>query len=193
MVEKQLKRCLWAEGKASQLMKNYHDCEWGRPIRGNDNLLFELLTLELFQAGLSWEISLRKRKALKEAFCQFNINLVSSMTLEDIEKLMLNRDIIQNRMKIKATINNAKIIQKIKASHITFSDYMWKFTKYEIINHTIKSPSDVPTQTRLSQEISKQMKALGFQFVGPVIIYSYLQAIGVINDHEMTCSFKNII
>ncbi|MDC2806020.1 DNA-3-methyladenine glycosylase I [Leuconostoc suionicum] len=172
-------------------MTDYHDKEWGQLNQYSDSQLFELLTLEVFQAGLSWETSLKRRSAMIKAFYAFNIDRVAEMTEKDILRLKTNPEIINNTLKITATIHNAKIIKQLTSySFDSFSDYMWSFTDGQVINHHIIANIDIPSQNELSQLVSKDMKKRGFKFIGPVIVYSYMQAIGIINDHEQNCSFN---
>lgn len=186
-----IKRCQWvAKYQDTDIMVSYHDQEWGHPLRDDDRLLFELLTLEIFQAGLSWEISLKKRPGLKLAFYDFDIENVSHMTESDAQKLKENPNIIRNSLKIAATISNANAIKNVKDDFGSFSNYMWHFTDNQVIDHQVVAYQDVVSQNELSQIISKDMKKRGFKFTGPVTIYSYLQGMGVINDHEMTCDWK---
>ncbi|MEX0381392.1 DNA-3-methyladenine glycosylase I [Leuconostoc sp. MS02] len=188
---KDVVRCQWvAKYDVSDAMIKYHDQEWGHPLQGNDQLLFELLTLEVFQAGLSWEISLKKRSGLKTAFHNFDITQVARMTEEDRLALKNNPNIIRNGMKIAATITNAQAIKHIQDEFNSFSSYMWHFTKNDIIDHQVMANQDIPSQNTLSQIIAKDMKKRGFKFTGPVTVYSYLQGMGIINDHEITCEFK---
>ncbi|QEA59205.1 DNA-3-methyladenine glycosylase I [Leuconostoc koreense] len=186
-----LKRCSWVDNyPASDMMTVYHDKEWGQPNQYSDEELFELLTLEIFQAGLSWETSLKRRLGMNHAFLSFDIDLVSKMTDDDIERLKHDPNIISNRLKITSTIHNAQVIRQIRQQKGSFSDYMWSFTDGQIINHHIVSGDEIPSQNELSQQVTKDMKKQGFKFIGPVIVYSYLQAIGIINDHEQCCSFN---
>jgi len=184
-------RCQWvAKYEVDNVMTKYHDQEWGKPLRGDDQQLFELLTLEVFQAGLSWEISLKKRPGLKLAFHNFDITQVSQMTEKNAIALKENPNIIRNGLKISATINNAHAIKRVQDEFNSFSNYIWHFTNNKIIDNQITTNQDVPAQNALSQAIAKDMKKRGFKFTGPVTIYSYLQGIGIINDHEKNCSFK---
>ncbi|WP_294975242.1 DNA-3-methyladenine glycosylase I [uncultured Leuconostoc sp.] len=191
MVTKKIVRCQWvAKYEVANDMTKYHDQEWGRPLRDDDRSLFELLTLEVFQAGLSWEISLRKRPGMKLAFHDFDVLQVSQMTEKEALDLKTNPNIIRNGLKILATINNARAIKRVQDEFNSFSNYIWHFTKNKIIDNQITTNQDVPAQNALSQVIAKDMKKRGFNFTGPVTIYSYLQGIGIINDHEENCSFK---
>lgn len=191
MVEKQVTRCQWITNyRPSETMTAYHDIEWGHPIRADDRLLFELLTLEIFQAGLSWEIALNKRTGLKQAFKNFDLLLVSQMTEQHENRLRQDAAIIRNRLKIAATINNAQAIQRVQTAFGSFANYMWQFTDGEVIDHHVTDVTLIPAQNDLSQKVAKNMKQRGFKFAGPVTIYSFLQGMGVINDHEENCTFK---
>ncbi len=179
-----MNRCKWVNLNNSNYVK-YHDEEWAKPSY-DDNYLFEMLLLESFQAGLSWECILNKRDAFKEAFDNFNIDKISNYDEQKINELLNNKSIIRNRLKIKASINNAKIYKEIQKEYKSFSNYIWSFTN----NKIIKNKTDIfKTTSELSDKISNDLKNRGMKFVGSTIIYSYLQAIGVINDHETTCSF----
>ena len=180
-----MNRCKWVNLNNKIYIK-YHDEEWGIPSY-DDNYLFEMLLLESFQAGLSWECILNKRKYFKEAFDNFNYHKIAKYTKEKIAELKNNPNIIRNRLKIKATINNAKIFIEIQKEYQTFSNYIWHFTN----NKIIVNKNDIFNSTsELSDTISKDLKKRGMKFVGSTIIYSYLQAIGIINDHETTCDFR---
>ena len=174
-----MNRCIWVNNKNSNYIK-YHDEEWGVPVH-EDNKLFEMLVLESFQAGLSWECILNKRESFRSAFDNFNYQKISNYNDKKIEELMNNKNIVRNRRKIIATINNAKIFIKIQQEYQSFSNYLWSFTKNEIIYETGK------TKSTLSDKISKDLQKKGMKFVGTTIIYSYLQAIGIINSHEKEC------
>ncbi|MBR1776412.1 DNA-3-methyladenine glycosylase I [bacterium] len=177
-----MKRCAWVDEK-SDLYKKYHDEEWGVP-KYDDRDLFELLILESFQAGLSWITILKKRDAFRKGFDFFDVKKVSEYGEEKIEELLKNDGIIRSRNKIRSAILNAKIFIQIQNEYGSFSDYIWSFTKGKVIkNKTDKLNVSSP----LSDEISKDLKKRGMKYVGTVIIYSYLQAIGVVNDHEISC------
>lgn len=152
--------------------------------------LYEMLVLESFQSGLSWETILNKRENFRKAFVNFNYHKVAKFNEADFERLMQDKGIIRNRLKINAAINNAKVLVKLENNNRTFKQILTKFIP-EPINHHPKKMEDVPTSNELSNQISKEMKNLGFKFVGPITIYSFLQAVGLINDHIETCSFKN--
>lgn len=172
-------RCRWCN-LLNDLYVEYHDEEWGTPIY-DDYKLFELLILESFQAGLSWECILNKREYFRRAFDNFDYNKVSSYNDDKIKELLNNENIIRNRLKINAAINNSKIFISIQKEYESFSNYIWSFTKNKTIYEIGKTKSD------LSDIISNDLKKRGMKFVGTTIIYSYLQAIGVIYSHEEGC------
>ena len=174
-----MKRCTWLNLNNPIYVK-YHDEEWGVPVY-DDHKLFEMLLLESFQAGLSWECVLNKREAFKKAFDNYNYKKIKDYNEEKQKKLMNNKNIIRNQRKITATIKNAKIFMEIQKEYNSFSNYLWHFTNNKIIYETGKTTSN------LSDQISKDLKKRGMSFVGTTIIYSYLQAIGMINSHEENC------
>lgn len=177
-----MNRCKWVNLK-NQIYIDYHDKEWGVPTH-DDRLLFELLVLESFQAGLSWECILNKRENFKEAFSNFDVLKVSKYDDKKVANLLNNKNIVRNRLKIEAAINNAKVFINIQKEYGSFDKYIWHFTNGSVIKNT----SDIfNTTSPLSDKVSKSLKDYGMKFVGSTIIYSYLQAIGVINDHEITC------
>ncbi|MDD3175565.1 MAG: DNA-3-methyladenine glycosylase I [Candidatus Nanoarchaeia archaeon] len=183
-----MKRCEWAENQP-KFYQDYHDKEWGTP-QHKDKLLFELLILEGAQAGLSWITILKKRNNYKKAFNNFNPKIISQYNEEKVQELLQNEGIIRNKLKIRSTIQNAKVFLQIQKEFKSFNNYIWSFTNNkQIINHP-KTIKEIPTKTPLSDQISKDLKKRGMSFVGTTIIYSYLQAIGVINDHTMDC-FKS--
>lgn len=177
-----MKRCFWVDPK-SEIYIKYHDEEWGIP-KYEDKELFELLILESFQAGLSWLTVLKKRDAFRKAFDNFDIDKIIKYDDKKVSELMNNPDIIRCKNKILSTINNAKIFKTIQKEYGSFSDYIWSFTNHKIIKRTTK---ELPVSTPLSDKISKDLKKRGMKFVGTVIIYSYLQAIGIVNDHDSDC------
>ena len=174
-----MNRCSWCNLDNPRYVK-YHDEEWG-VLNLDDNYLFEMLILESFQAGLSWECVLNKRESFKKAYDNFDVCKVSLYTDKKIDELMNNKDIIRNKLKIKASINNAKIFINIISEFGSFHNYLKKFTNDNIIYESDK------TSSKLSDDISNDLKKRGMKFVGTTIIYSYLQAIGLINSHEKTC------
>lgn len=174
-----MNRCSWVNLN-NPFYINYHDNEWGIPVY-EDTKLFELLLLESFQAGLSWECILNKRAAFKESFDNFDYEKISKYDDNRVNELIQNKNIIRNKRKITATIKNAKIFMDIQKEYKTFSNYIWHFTKGNVIYEYNKTTSS------LSDEISKDLYKRGMRFVGSTIIYSYLQAMGVINSHEPNC------
>lgn len=174
-----MKRCKWCNLNNPKYIE-YHDHEWGK-LNTDERYLFEMLILESFQAGLSWECILNKREAFKVAYADFDIDKVIGFDEEKIEQLKNNPDIIRNKLKIKASISNAKIFKSIQEEYQTFYNYLCTFTHGEIIYETNKTTSS------LSDSISNDLKKRGMKFVGSTIIYSYLQAIGVIYSHEKDC------
>ena len=177
-----MKRCFWVDEK-SEIYKKYHDEEWGVP-KHDDRDLFELLILEGFQAGLSWITVLKKREAFRRAFDNFDVKKVAGYDEDKISELLNNAEIIRSKSKITAAVNNAKIFMEIQKEFGSFSNYIWAFTDNKIIKNTT---DEFPVRTELSDRISKDLKKRGMKYTGSVIIYSYLQAIGVVNDHEKAC------
>lgn len=172
-------RCKWCNLKNPLYIK-YHDEEWCKPSY-NDKYLYEMLILESFQAGLSWECVLNKREAFRKAFDDFDINKICNYDEKKIEELKNNPEIIRNKLKIKATINNSKIFKQIQKEYGSFSNYIWSFSNDKIIYENDK------TTSWLSDKISKDLIKRGMKFVGSTIIYSYLQAVGIIYSHEKGC------
>lgn len=176
-------RCPWA---ISDYNIAYHDEEWGK-IEHDDQTLFEFLILEGMQAGLSWLTILKKRENFRKAFDMFDIEVVASYTEEKIQELLSNEGIIRNRLKIRGAVKNAQAFMKVQAEFGSFDAYIWGFVNgRQIVNH-YEDPTQIPTHNELSDRISKDLKKRGFTFVGTTIIYSYLQAIGIINDHMTWC------
>lgn len=178
MPEKQ--RCSWAE--SDPLLRTYHDEEWGVP-QHDSRALWELLMLEGFQAGLAWITVLRKRDAFRKAFRQFDPAKVAKFKEPDIVRLLENPGIIRSRAKIEATIQGARIFLEMQKSGIDFADWVWQLAGGKPIQNT----GPVPAQTPLSITISKELKRRGFKFVGPTIVYAWMQAAGIVNDHAQTC------
>jgi DNA-3-methyladenine glycosylase I len=164
----------------------YHDEEWGVPVH-DDKTLFELLVLEGFQAGLTWELILKRREAIKEAFASFEPEIVADFSTAEAEKILKNPMIIRNRAKIHATINNAKRFIQIQNEFGSFDKFIWQFVNGEPIDHAFKSMSEMPPQTEESRAMSKELKKRGFKFVGPVICYAFMQGVGMVNDHLTNC------
>ena len=176
-------RCPWAK---DLLEIEYHDTEWGRETH-DDQLLFEYLVLEGMQAGLSWSLILKKRENFKRAFDNFDYNICADYTDEYLESLRKDEGIIRNKLKIYSVRKNALAFIKVQKEFGSFDKYIWSFTNYKKINNKLTSYKDAPSESELSIKISKDLKKRGFNFVGGTIIYSYLQAIGIINDHEKGC------
>lgn len=177
-----MNRCKWVNLK-NQKYIDYHDYEWGVESH-DDAYLFELLVLESFQAGLSWECVLNKREAFREAFDNFDYNKIAEYDEIKINELISNDKIIKNKLKVKATINNAKIFMEIQEEFGSFDKFIWSFSNNKIIKNV---DDNFSTTSPLSDQVSKELKSRGMKFVGSTIIYSYLQAIGIIADHEISC------
>lgn len=179
-----VKRCEWP-GK-NQLMIDYHDKEWGKPLH-DDQKLFEFLVLDAFQAGLSWEIVLRKRENFRKAFHNFNVSKIVKYSDKDIERLMNDAGIIRNRLKIESTIINANKFLEVQKEFGSFDKYIWQFTNHKTIKNNFKSLGELPAKTKESDEMSKDLKKRGFKFVGSTICYAFMQAAGMVNDHTVDC------
>jgi len=177
-------RCSWAENTIIYI--DYHDNEWGRPVH-DDVKLFEMLTLESMQAGLSWLTVLKKREAFREAFDGFDPNKVALYGDTKIQGLMVNEKIIRNRLKINAAIINARVFLNIVKKHGSFDKFIWKYVDYIPVTGHWKKHEELPATTPLSDIISGDLKKMGFKFVGSTTIYSFMQAIGMVNDHLMDC------
>src|SRR5690349_24004597 len=177
-------RCAWAG--TDPLHVAYHDKEWGRPVR-DDRVLFEFLTLEGAQAGLSWITILRKREAYRKAFAGFDPKKVARFTPATARKLMKNAGIVRNRLKIESTISNARAFLAVQAAFGSFSNYLWAFVGNKQVVNRPASLKGVPASTPLSDTISRDLKKRGFRFVGSTIVYAYVQAVGVVDDHTRDC------
>ncbi|OJF97090.1 DNA-3-methyladenine glycosylase I [Alkalibacterium sp. 20] len=178
------KRCGWVTEDPVYI--HYHDKEWGRPLY-DDQKLFELLCLEGAQAGLSWLTVLKKREGYREAFDQFNPELISQYSDDKIQTLLKNEKIIRNKLKVRSVVTNAQAFLKIVEGDQSFSDYLWGFVAREPIQNSWDRLEDVPSQTERSQLMSKQLKKAGFKFVGPTICYAFMQSSGMVNDHVTDC------
>lgn len=179
-----IKRCEWVTKE--ELYIEYHDKEWGVPVY-DDRKLFEMLCLEGAQAGLSWWTILKKRENYKEAFDNFEAEKIVKYTEEKLEQLMQYNGIVRNRRKIESVVTNAKAFLKIREEHGSFSNYIWKFVDNKPIINSWKSIKEVPASNELSDKMSKQLKKDGFKFVGSTICYSFMQAVGMVNDHTTEC------
>lgn len=177
-------RCGWCEGDA--LYESYHDEEWGVPVR-DDHTLFEFLILETFQAGLSWITVLRKRENFRKAFDDFDYEKIVKYDQKKIYALLQDAGIIRNKLKVHATISNAKAFIEIQKEFGSFSAYIWGFVDGKPIKNKLKNYKDAPAKTPLSDAISKDLKKRGFKFVGSTVIYAHMQATGMVNDHEISC------
>lgn len=178
-------RCGWV-GAGKPHYEKYHDKEWGRPVH-HDNKHFEMLILEGAQAGLSWETILKRRPAYREAFFNFDPNKVARMTDADLERLLENRGIIRNRLKVFSARNNARVFLAIKQEFGSFDAYVWAFVGNKPIINRPSSLKDIPAQSTISDALSNDLKKRGMSFVGSTIIYAYMQAIGMVDDHIKDC------
>ena len=179
------KRCAWVD-ENNDLYIEYHDKEWGVPVY-DDRVLFEFLILEGAQAGLSWLTILQKREGYRKAFKNFDVKKVAKMTDKDVEKLLENPNIVRNRLKVNATIINAQRFIEVQKEFGSFSNYQWEFVGGKPIKNAWKTIKEVPAVTNEAEAFSKDLKKRGFKFVGPTIMYAYMQAIGMVNDHTVDC------
>ncbi len=177
-------RCGWSQG--SELMINYHDTEWGLPLH-NDRKLFEFLVLDCFQAGLSWEIVLKKRESFRSAFDDFNPELISKYSRRKIQSLLKDPGIIRNRLKVESAVSNAAIFLKLQEEFGSFDTYIWRFTEGKTIVNSWKRLSEIPANTPVSDTMSRELKKRGFRFAGSTICYAFMQAAGMVNDHVVGC------
>jgi DNA-3-methyladenine glycosylase I len=181
-MEKQ--RCGWCLG--NDLYMAYHDNEWGVPVK-DDATLFEFLILETFQAGLSWITILKKRENFRKALDNFDCGLIAKYDKHKIDMLMQNAGIIRNKLKLNATVSNAKAFMRVQKEMGSFSQYIWSFTDHQPIKNQVESYKAMPANTSLSDKISKDLKNRGFKFVGSTVVYAHMQATGMVNDHEVSC------
>ena len=179
------KRCAWTQDKNKQYIQ-YHDKYWGVPVY-DDRMLFEMLTLEGAQAGLSWETILNKCENYKKAFDNFDVQKISKYDDEKQEQLLQNKGIVRNRLKIASVIRNAKVFIDIQKEFGSFDTYIWNYVQGKPIQNAFISPKEIPSKSELSEKISKDLKKRGMSFVGPTIMYSFMQAVGMVNDHEVSC------
>lgn len=177
-------RCPWAE--QTDEYRRYHDTEWGRP-QHDDRVLFEFLILEGAQAGLSWRTILEKRKGYRRAFANFDPRKVARFTPAQVNKLLANPAIVRNRLKVESSVSNAKAFLNVQQEFGNFDAYLWGFVNGKPILNRFRSMKQVPARTELSDRISKDLKQRGFRFVGSTIVYAYMQAVGVVNDHLLSC------
>jgi DNA-3-methyladenine glycosylase I len=183
-MKKEVKRCAWVGDDA--LMAKYHDTEWGAPLH-NDKKLFEFLVLDAFQAGLSWKTILHKRKNFARAFDNFDYKKIAKYDKRKIATLMKDAGIVRNRLKIEATVINAKKFLETQKEFKTFSKYIWRFVGGKPIQNKWKRGEMLPAKTKEAEAMSKDLKSRGFKFVGPTICYAFMQAAGMVNDHATDC------
>jgi DNA-3-methyladenine glycosylase I len=177
-------KCGWCVG--DKLYEAYHDTEWGVPVY-DDHQLFEFLILETFQAGLSWITILRKRENFRLAFDFFDYKKIANYDEDKKDELLQNAGIIRNKLKVNATISNAQAFIKIQEEFGSFSKYLWAFVDNKPIKNKLKNSKDAPANTLISKTLSKDLKKRGFKFVGSTVMYAFMQAIGIVNDHEVNC------
>ena len=178
-------RCEWAGGRYEE-MTAYHDEEWGVPVH-DDRVLFEFLTLEGAQAGLSWLTILRKRESYRRAFAEFDPQAVAGFGPKYVERLLEDPGIVRNRLKVESTIANAPRVLEVQHEHGSFASYLWDFVGGEPVVGKWRSLSELPAETDLSRALSKDLKKRGFRFVGPTVCYAFMQAVGLVNDHTVDC------
>lgn len=180
------KRCSWA---STPELRAYHDEEWGVPVH-NDRLLFEFLILEGAQAGLSWEIVLRKRASYRRLFAGFDPARVARMTPTHVQRLLLDPGIVRNRAKIESAIGNARALLAVQKEFGSFDAFVWRFVEGKPIDNVPRKPSEVPASTPRSEAMSAELRRRGFRFVGPTICYAFMQAVGMVNDHLADCAWR---
>jgi DNA-3-methyladenine glycosylase I len=181
-----LKRCPWASTPA---LIAYHDAEWGKPSH-DDTVLFEFLVLEGAQAGLSWETILRKRDRYRQLFGGFDPAFVANVTPARIKRMMLDPGIVRNRAKIESAVSNARALLLVRQEFDTFDDYVWRFVGGKPIRNRWRRSEEVPASTPQSEAMSSDLRKRGFRFVGPTICYAFMQAVGMVNDHLLDCSWR---
>jgi DNA-3-methyladenine glycosylase I len=190
--EPQIKRCDWAALSNNPLMIEYHDKEWGVPVH-DDRVLFEFLTLEGAQAGLTWQTILNRRENYRKAFHGFDPSKIASYGSKDTQRLLGDSGIIRNRLKIQATITNAKQFLAARKEFGSFDNYIWRFVNGKPIKHKFSSFSEIPPTTKESGAMSEELRERGFKFVGPTICYAFMQAVGMVNDHSPKCFRYNTV
>ncbi len=179
-----MRRCEWAD--RNELEQSYHDNEWGVPIH-DDRSLFEFLILEGAQAGLSWSTILKKREGYRKAFDSFDARKISKYSETDVSRLLRDPGIIRNRLKIRATITNARAFLQLQREFGSFDNYIWQFVKEKTIRNAWRKITDIPSSTPESDAMSKDLRKRGFKFVGTTICYAFMQAVGMVNDHIVGC------
>jgi DNA-3-methyladenine glycosylase I len=178
-------RCEWAEG-GDELMVAHHDDEWGRPSH-DDRHLFEMLTLEGAQAGLSWSTILHKREGYRRAFAGFDPAKVARFGAKDVERLLADPGIVRNRLKVESTVNNAARVLEVQGELGSLDAYLWSFVDGRPIVNDFRTLAELPAETDLSKAISKDLKRRGFRFIGPTVIYAFMQSVGMVDDHTVDC------
>jgi len=184
------KRCAWPN--SNPLMMDYHDKEWGVPLH-DERKLFEFIILDGMQAGLSWEIILKKRANMSKAFYNFEPKVVAKFTEKDVVRLLTDSGIIRNKLKINSAITNAQSFLKVQKEYDTFDKYIWQFVEHKPIVNKFRKLSELPAKTALSDAMSKELQKRGFKFVGSTICYAFMQAAGMVNDHSVDCFRYNEI
>ncbi len=185
---KEIKRCSWPGewSTINHVMIDYHDKEWGVPLH-DDRKLFEFFVLDAFQAGLSWAIVLKKREGFRKAFHSFDPRKIAAYTTKDVKRLLEDKNIIRNRLKIEATITNAQRFLEIQKEFGSFDNYIWQFTNHKTIKNKWKTLSELPARSEESDTMSKDLKKRGFKFCGSTICYAFMQGAGMVNDHTTDC------
>jgi DNA-3-methyladenine glycosylase I len=178
-------RCEWAAG-GDELMLAHHDEEWGVPSH-DDRHLFELLTLEGAQAGLSWSTILHKREGYRRAFADFDPQVVAGFDAKDVERLLADPGIVRNRLKVESTVANAKRVLEVQNELGSFDAYLWSFVDGRPIVNRPRTLSELPAETELSRALAKDLKRRGFRFVGPTVCYAFMQSVGMVDDHTVDC------
>lgn len=179
-------RCAWAE--ANDLYRRYHDEEWGVPCH-DDHRLFEMLCLEGQQAGLSWNLILQKREGYREAFSGFDVDAVANFTEADIERLMTNPGVVRNRRKLQSVVDNARIVQELGRS---LDDLLWSFSNHRVIDNPWQTLDQIPATTPESDQMAKDLRKLGFRFLGSTTCYALMQSCGIVNDHLASCFKRQV-
>jgi len=176
--------CDW--GTTDELMRPYHDREWGEPVH-DDRTQFEHLSMEVLQCGLNWRMMLVKRDVFRTCFANFDVDTVAAFGEEDVERILATPGMIRSRPKVEAIVNNARCFQRVQAEHGSFSAFLWAYTDNKTVLYNRHDEGWIPASNGLSARISRDLKALGFKYTGPVTVYSHLQACGIINDHDAGC------
>jgi DNA-3-methyladenine glycosylase I len=191
MAKKPLERCDWGT-RGGELMAAYHDQEWGVPVH-DDRKQFEFLTLESAQAGLSWLVVLRKREAYRKAFAEFDPEKIARFNAKKIQRLLADPGIIRNRLKVIAAVTNARCFLEVQDEFGTFDKYIWGFVGGRPIQNRLQLMKDLPATSKESDALSKDLKQRGFKFVGSTIVYAHMQAVGMVNDHLVSCFRHNAV